>query len=113
MDHCGIAPLKYNSKIHDDTTMKTDILNKYFTSVFTQDTAALPLPIQGPPFPDISPIAKNCDGVAQLLTTLGVHKATGPDHIPSRLLKEISSEIAPSLTLIFQASPHQCSIPSN
>ena len=74
---------------------------------------APPPPIQGPPFPDISPIAKNCDGVAQLLTTLDLHKATGPDHIPSRLLKEISSEIVPSLILIFQASLHQCSIPSN
>ena len=103
-DHCSVVPLKYNSKMHDDTTMKTDILNNYFTSVFTQDSVAPPPPIQGPPFPDMSPIAINCDGVAQLLTTLYVHKATGPDHIPSRLLKEISSEIAPSLTLIFQAS---------
>ena len=65
-DHCGVAPLKYNSKIHDDTTMKTDILNNYFTSVFIQDSEAPPPPIQGPPFPDISPIAINCDGVAQL-----------------------------------------------
>ena len=65
------------------------------------------------PLPDISPIAINCDGVAQLLSTLDVHKATGPDHIPSHLLKEISSEIAPSLTLIFKASLHQCSIPFN
>ena len=41
---------------------------------------APPPPIQGPPFPHISPIAINCDGVAQLLNTLDVHKATGPDH---------------------------------
>ena len=74
--------------------MKTDILNKYFTSVFTQDIVAPPPPIQGLPFPDILPIAINCDGLAQLLATLDVHKATGPDHILSRLLKEISSEIA-------------------
>ena len=58
------------------------------TSVFTQDSVALPPPIQGPPFPDVSPIAINCDGVAQLLTTLDMHKATGPDHIQSRLLSE-------------------------
>ena len=112
-DHCGVAILKYNSKIHDDATMKIDILN--LTSVFTQDSVAPSPPIQGPPFTDISPtcIAINYDGVAQLLTTLDVHKATGPDHSPSRLLKEISSEIAPSLTLIFQASLHQYSILSN
>ena len=29
-DHCGVAPLKYNSKIHDDITMKIEIL-KFFT----------------------------------------------------------------------------------
>ena len=84
--------------------MKIDILNKYITSVFTEDTVTPHQPIQGPIFPDISPIAINCDGVAQLLTTLGVHKASGPDHIPLHLLKELSSEIAPSLTMIFQAS---------
>ena len=93
--------------------MKTDILNNYFTSVFTQDSVAPPPPRQGPPFPDKSLIGINFHRVVQLLTTLDVHKATGPDHIPSRLLKEISSEIAPSLTLIFQASLCQCSIPSN
>ena len=59
-DHCGVALLKCNSKVHDDTTTKTDILNNYFTSVFTQDSAAPPPPIQGHPFPDISPIAINC-----------------------------------------------------
>ena len=34
--------------------MKTDILNKYFTSVFIQDTATPPPPIQRSPFPDIT-----------------------------------------------------------
>ena len=81
-------------------TVKTDILNKYFTSVFTQNTDTTSTYTRAP-FPDISPITINCDEVAQLLATLDVHKATGPDPILSHLLKEISSEIAPSLTLLF------------
>jgi len=110
-DHCGVAPLKHNNNIYSDTTRKIEILNEYFTSVFTYDTET-PLPsFPGSPFPDIPPITINCEGVTQLLATLDVHKATGPDHIPAHLLKEIYLEIAPSLTLIFQASVYQCSIP--
>lgn len=47
-------------------------------------------------FPDIPLIGIHCEDVKQLCVgTLDVHKATGPDHIPSCLLKEIYLEIAP------------------
>ena len=39
-------------------------------------------------------------GVEKLLSKLNIHKATGPDEIPSRILKEYASEIAPTLTLL-------------
>ena len=68
---------------------QTFLINTLHQYLATQETVAPPLPIQGPLFPDISPIAINSDGVTQLLATRDVHKATGPDHIPSRLLKEI------------------------
>jgi hypothetical protein len=51
-------------------------------------------------------------GVMKLLTSLNPHKATGPDSIPARLLKEIGKEITPALTFIFQASINQGKIPS-
>ena len=35
---------------------------------------------------------------------LNSQKAGGPDYIPTRLLKEFALELAPSLTLLFQAS---------
>ena len=46
------------------------------------------------------------------LTFLDTHKSAGPDNIPTRLLKELSTELAPILTVMFQASLHQCCVPT-
>jgi len=52
-------------------------------------------------------------GVAKLLRGLKPHKATGPDQVPARILKEIADEIAPAITLLFQASLQQGAVPSD
>jgi len=41
------------------------------------------------------------------------HKATGPDGIPARLLKETASELAPAVTLLFQVSLDRGKVPSS
>ena len=41
------------------------------------------------------------------------HKVAGPDNIPTRLLKDYACELAPCLTLIFQASLTQGKIPAD
>ena len=56
-------------------------------------------------------ISVTVDGVYNLLANLDVHKATGPDNIPSRFLKEFAQQIAPALTLIFQSSINQGKLP--
>ena len=61
--------------------------------------------------PDINPILVETNGVLELLLSLNIHKACGPDEIPSHLLKEACKEIAPSLSFIFQASLQQCTVP--
>ena len=43
-------------------------------------------------------------GVAKLLDALNVHKASGPDGLNARVLKERSNEISPILTLIYNES---------
>ena len=50
-------------------------------------------------------------GVKKLLENLNQHKATGPDQISSRFLKEVATAITPMLTLIFQASHDQSQVP--
>ena len=47
----------------------------------------------------------------KLLEAVKPHKATGPDAIPARLLKDYAAEIAPVLTLIYQASLGQGTVP--
>ena len=46
----------------------------------------------------------NIEGVEKLLSGLNPSKASGPDEIPCRLLKELSHELAPVLTAIFNQS---------
>ena len=51
--------------------------------------------------------------VANLLHQLKPHKAIGPDGIPVYFLKEMSHEIAPILSLMFQSSLHQGILPAD
>ena len=53
----------------------------------------------------------SAEGVQKLLDGLNIHKASGPDGIPSRLLKELSKELAPVFALFFQASIDQGVLP--
>ena len=50
-------------------------------------------------------------GVLKLLNSLNIHKAPGPDGLSARVLKECSSEIAPILTLIYNESLAQRTVP--
>ena len=54
----------------------------------------------------------NNQGIVKLLKNLNPHKATVPDGIPARLLKETAAEIAPAITLLYQASLNQGTVPS-
>ena len=49
-------------------------------------------------------ITVHIEGVAQLLTSIQPHKASGPNNLPARFLKEVANEISPVLTVVFQAS---------
>ena len=57
--------------------------------------------------PSISPLTVHVEGVAQLLTSIQPHKASGPDNLPARFLKEVAYEIASVLSIVFQASLDQ------
>lgn len=52
-------------------------------------------------------------GVQKLLANLNPYKAMGPDGISPRILKELSIELAPALTTIFQSSVSSGSVPSD
>ena len=103
--------MKDGSILHSDPKTKANILNCQFASVFTNDSSTN-LPNLGPSLhPSMEDITVNILGVAKLLRNLKPHKATGPDGVPARLLKEIAEEVAPAVTLLFQASLDQGRIP--
>ena len=67
--------------------------------------------MDGSSFPDISPLFICDKGVANLLSNLDDHKASGLDGIPATLLKKLATVISPVLTIVFQAFLHQGLVP--
>ena len=95
-DRTGIAPLKDGNFLHSDPKSKANILNRQFASVFTNDSATS-LPDLGPsPHPSMDNIHIHAPGITKLLKNLKPHKASGPDGVPARLLKETAEEICSS-----------------
>ena len=103
-DPMGIAPLKKNGLTFSDSKAKADILNNHFCAAFTREDLSTVPKLDDSPHPDMPDILVQCNGVQKLLSNLNPKKAAGPDNIPCRLLKELASELAPVLTLLFNKS---------
>jgi hypothetical protein len=111
-DQMGVSPLKEGGFMHVDPKTKANILNRQFTSVFSKDDGSA-LPDLGPSiYPAMDTITVSQNGVIKLLRNLKPFTASGPDGIPTRLLKETAEEISPAITLMFQASINQGRVPS-
>lgn len=92
------------SLIHDDL-VKANTLNKYFSSVFTDENISnlQELRCSSTSHPLLlDSINVSESAVFELLKDLDPSKACGPDLIPARLLKEGAEEIIHSLSRIFQ-----------
>ena len=53
------------------------------------------------------------NGVYKLLRNIKPHKATGPDNIQARYLKELALELTPAITFLFQTSLEQGKLPND
>jgi hypothetical protein len=111
-EHSGVAPLKVDGKLVTEDRAKAEVLNKQFQSAFSarealsEEELAERCPM--PPLDDTTPpceeIVITQAGVLKLLKAFDPSKASGPDNISPRVLKEIAEEVIPALTLLFQAS---------
>ena len=101
-DSCGVAPLKDNGRTHSDAMDKANILNRQYQSVFTRENTHDIPSLAGRPFPSMPEINIENARVYKLLRQLNPQKASGPDLLSSRILKDLSAECAPFLTLIFK-----------
>ena len=95
-DNHGIPPLNLNDTVINENLHKANVFNDYSKSVFTTEN------LQS--FPDKGPNPHSSPGILKLLNNLNANKATGPNRICARVLRETSSIIAPILTIIFQCS---------
>ena len=112
-DNTTINSLKDGSKVVFSAKGKATVFNDTFKSVFTrEDTSNMP-EIGEPMVPPMDHITITPDGVLKLLQEIKIRKATGPDMIPARILRDYAAELAPILTFIFQQSLDTGTVPSD
>ena len=94
-----------------DSKEKANICNRQFQSAFTREDDSDPPSKGASPFSSMGDITVDPKGVAKLLDGLNVHKASGPDGLNARVLKECSNEISPILALIYNESLARGEVP--
>ena len=101
-----------NDTIRDDQD-KAELFNSFFLTHSTLDDSNEPDPIDDvttdQTLPNVEIIEKD---VSDITKTLDTNKATGPDKISQKMLKEAGDSIAPSLTKLFNLSLNQAKYPS-
>jgi hypothetical protein len=99
-ENFGVAPLKneHGTLLWDDIS-QANILNDQFASVFSYYDHSRALPDKGPSLrPDIPTITIGYADVTKPRTDREPHKASGPDSLYPRLLKETACEITSMLS---------------
>jgi len=141
-DNANIPPLKSFGNTYSASADKANILNSQFKSAFSPpcplslkhlcnialskltannyitledksngSNVELQLkPDYAYPMPNID---VTISGIDKLLSNINPYKACGPDQIQPRVLKELHSEIAPILQIIFNKSLHSGVVPSD
>ena len=102
-DNSGIGTLRVGGRLITDPSEKAEALNQQFRSVFNKNPSHQysDSPNNNSKMPHIKVAV---DGVYAQLRKLNQHKATGPDQLSPRLLRETAGTIAPALCNLFQLS---------
>ena len=102
-ENTGIAPLRSEGTLHSNPSEKANILIKQLQSAFTSE-ANTNIPDKGPStHPTMEPIKISMDGVYKLIKNINPSKATGPDTIAGRVLKE-NIDICTDLLLYYSTN---------
>ena len=112
-DLSGIPTLEKDGITYSTDTSKADVLNKHFYSIFTIDNSDVTPELICDSYPSMPDVEVDTAGIARLLSNIDPFKATGPDGLSPKLLKELSTELAPCLTLLFKASLQQGRLPED
>ncbi|CAB4008436.1 Hypothetical predicted protein, partial [Paramuricea clavata] len=108
------AVISHSGIVAKTPTEKAELFNSYFSSVFQPSTTNQATNSRNSRLPtdsQLSEITLDVEEVVNSLLNLNVSKASGPDGIPARLLKECSHQIAPSLCTLYNHSLRSGHIP--
>ena len=111
-ENIGIPTLRVNEKPITNDRDKANALNNQFTSVFTSESYPIPV-IDHSLYSSIPPLDIGTNGIIKQLKNLNQNKATGPDELPARVLRETAEQIAPIITHIFQQSYNTGKLPAS
>ena len=111
-------PAADGRRIHASSpTEIVDLFNRYFVSVFTSDPVTCKSVDEEDAGPNVdltlSDLTLTVSQVLDVLANLDASKATGPDEIPARILKETAHEIASSLCELFNKSLRLGPVPTD
>jgi hypothetical protein len=109
----GIGNLTVNGQEAQSDTEKADMLNSFFSSVFTnEDKGELPEFEEREFTTILDNIYFTPIDVQKILARQNPNKAPGPDKIHPRLLRELNKELAVPLTTLFSLSIKEGTVPS-
>ena len=109
----SIPPMIDGNKTYFDSKDKANAFNKAFLSFSDIDDSKTQLPeFSYKTDSRLEDIQTTEQEVQDILKSLDISKATGPDGISARMLKETSSTITPSLTKLIKLSLQHKKVPS-
>ncbi|MCW4344426.1 MAG: reverse transcriptase domain-containing protein [Candidatus Thiodiazotropha endolucinida] len=110
----SVPPLEHNNSIYTDDYDKANIINNYFQRQTLLDCQNAVLPdIQLDAIESqLSQIVLSPYEVEKVLETLPLGKASGPNGLSNRILRELSSELSSPLCSFFNHSLHTGCVPT-
>ena len=107
--------LNKEGNLVSDDAKKAEVLNDHFASVFTKEnTDNIPtLDIDLDDITLIEEVTVTNETFTKHLQKLKLGKASGPDGINSRVLKELAYQVAPGLKIIFELSMAEGKLPKD
>ena len=110
-DNKGIAVLQKGGIKATSPREKAELLNKQFSSVFTEEATDVLPQMSNKQYPGIGSLVITVKGVEKMLLNLNANKAAGQDDLHGKLLKNTAKESALLLHAIFQCSIESGAIP--
>ncbi len=102
----SIPPLQSGDDIVSDAHLKANVLNNYFRDqTLLDDTLSPPLPeLPGLPHLPLETIIISPEEVSSILKAAPIGKASGPDAVNNKILRELSTQLSEPLCDLFNAS---------